>query len=147
MSEVTILLVDDDEGHTELVRRNLYRSGIRNPIVSVTGGEEALDYVFRRGPFTDRSENGELLILLDINMPGIDGLEVLRRIKSDAVARTIPVLMLTTTDDPREIDRSYALGCNVYITKPVNPSEFVEAIQRLGLFLAVVKPPSDPVKP
>jgi CheY-like chemotaxis protein len=146
MSQVTILVVDDDEGHTELVRRNLQRSGISNPIVALTSGSEALDYVFCRGPYTERTGNGELLVLLDINMPGIDGVEVLRQIKSDANAKRIPVLMLTTTDDPREINRCYELGCNVYITKPVAPAAFIEAIQRLGLFIAVVNVPTDPAK-
>jgi CheY-like chemotaxis protein len=143
MALVSILVVDDDEGHTELVRRNLQRSGISNPIVALTSGSQALDYIFSRGPYADRTGNGELLVLLDINMPGIDGIEVLRQIKSDANAKRIPVLMLTTTDDPREINRCYELGCNVYIIKPVDPSAFIEAIRRLGLFLAVVSTPTD----
>ena len=143
MALVSILVVDDDEGHTELVRRNLQRSGISNPIVALTSGSQALDYIFSRGPYADRIDNGEMLVLLDINMPGIDGIEVLRQIKSDANAKRIPVLMLTTTDDPREINRCYELGCNVYIIKPVDPSAFIEAIRRLGLFLAVVRTPTD----
>ncbi len=143
MALVSILVVDDDEGHTELVRRNLQRSGISNPIVALTSGTQALDYIFSRGPYADRTGNGELLVLLDINMPGIDGVEVLRQIKSDAKAKKIPVLMLTTTDDPREINRCYDLGCNVYITKPVDPAAFIEAIRRLGLFFAIVSTPTD----
>lgn len=146
MPQVTILVVDDDEGHTELVRRNLQRSGINNPIVSLMSGAEALDYVFRRGSYIDRIGSGELLVLLDINMPGIDGVEVLRQIKSEDSTKKIPVLMLTTTDDPREINRCYELGCNVYITKPVEPSAFIEAIRRLGLFIAVVSMPTEQVK-
>ena len=142
MAQVTILVVDDDEGHTELVRRNLKRSGISNPIVALASGGQALDYVFARGPYADRAGDGELLMLLDINMPGIDGVEVLRQIKADPTAKKIPVLMLTTTDDPREIDRCYDLGCSVYITKPVDPSAFIVAIQRLGLFISVVSMPS-----
>ena len=147
MALVSILVVDDDEGHTELVRRNLQRSGIGNPIVALTSGSQALDYIFGRGPYADRTANGELLVLLDINMPGIDGIEVLRQIKSDANAKKIPVLMLTTTDDPREINRCYELGCSVYITKPVDPSAFIEAIRRLGLFLAVVSMPTNATEP
>ena len=143
MPELTILLVDDDEGHTELVRRNLLRSGISNPVVTLSNGREALDYVFARGAWAGRSGNGELLMLLDINMPGIDGVEVLRQIKADPVVRQIPVLMLTTTDDPREINRCYELGCSVYITKPVDPAAFIEAIRRLGLFISVVRTPTD----
>jgi CheY-like chemotaxis protein len=144
MRQVTILVVDDDEGHTELVRRNLRRGGINNPIVALTMGAQALDYVLRRDAHAHRGGGADLLVLLDINMPGLDGVEVLRQIKTDPEARKIPVLMLTTTDDPREINRCYELGCNIYITKPVDPSAFMEAIQRLGLFLSVVSIPSDP---
>lgn len=146
MPQVTILVVDDDEGHTELVRRNLQRSGINNAIVALTTGNQALDYVFHRGAYADRTGDSELLVLLDINMPGIDGIEVLRQIKADPKAKSIPVLMLTTTDDPREVNRCYELGCNVYITKPVDPSAFIEAIRRLGLFISVVNTPTDPAR-
>jgi len=141
---VTIVLVDDDEGHIELVRRNLQRTGITNPTVALTNGSQALDYIFCRGPYEGRKGDGELLVLLDINMPGVDGVEVLRRIKSNEKTRKIPVIMLTTTDDPREINRCYELGCNVYVTKPVDPSAFIEAVRRLGLFISVVRMPTDP---
>jgi CheY-like chemotaxis protein len=147
MRQVTILVVDDDDGHTELVRRNLRRGGINNPIVALPTGAEALDYVLRRNAYASRGNGADLLVLLDINMPGLDGVEVLRQIKADPEARKIPVLMLTTTDDPREINRCYELGCNIYITKPVDPSAFMEAIQRLGLFLSVVSIPSDQPRP
>jgi CheY-like chemotaxis protein len=143
MRQVTIVMVDDDEGHLELVRRNLRRSGINNPVVALHSGIQALDYVLRRGAYANRTGNGDLLVLLDINMPGLDGVEVLRQIKADPEAKKIPVLMLTTTDDPREINRCYELGCNIYITKPVDPMAFIEAIQRLGLFLSVVNLPTD----
>ena len=147
MPQVTILVVDDDEGHAELVRRNLRRSGINNPIVTLTTGAQAVDYVLRRDAYASRPGNGALLVLLDINMPGLDGVEVLRQIKANSEAKKIPVLMLTTTDDPREINRCYELGCNIYITKPVEPAAFVEAIQRLGLFLSVVSIPTDQAWP
>jgi CheY-like chemotaxis protein len=141
--DVTIVVVDDDEGHTELVRRNLRRSGINNPIVSVPDGISALDYLFCRGEHASRNGDGELLVLLDINMPGVDGVEVLRQIKADAGTKKIPVIMLTTTDDPREINRCYELGCAVYVTKPVDPSAFIDAVHRLGLFISVVTLPFD----
>jgi CheY-like chemotaxis protein len=141
---ITILLVDDDAGHTELVRRNLRRSGVRNPIQIIESGAAALDYVFCRGRHAGRAGDGELLLLLDINMPGLDGVEVLRQIKADPSTRRIPVIMLTTTDDPREINRCYDLGCNVYVTKPVEPSAFVEAVKRLGLMIDVASLPIDP---
>jgi len=137
---VTLLIVDDDEGHVELLRRNLRRAGVNNELVTLGNGGDALDYVFRRGAYVDR--DGEVLMLLDINMPGLDGVEVLRQVKANAETRLIPVIMLTTTDDPREIDRCYELGCNVYITKPVEPQAFIEAIVRLGLFISVVSVPS-----
>ena len=107
---------------------------------------KALDYVFCRAAHEGRKRDGELMILLDINMPGLDGVEVLRQIKADPVSRKIPVLMLTTTDDPREVNRCYDLGCSVYITKPVDPAAFINAIKRLGLFIAVVSMPTYPTR-
>lgn len=140
---VTILLVDDDEGHRELVLRNLRRAGVRNRVDTVDNGSDALDYVFRRGKFQQRGDYRGLLLLLDINMPGgCDGVEVLRQIKADESTKMIPIIMLTTADDPKEIDRCYALGCSVYLTKPGEPTAFVEAIQRLGLMLSVTSMPS-----
>jgi CheY-like chemotaxis protein len=134
----TILIVDDDEGHVELVRRNLRRIAVSNPIVTLNSGELALDYIFRRGEFAARA-GGDPLILMDINMPGaINGVEVLRQVKANAKTRKIPVIMLSTTDDPREIALCYELGCSVYITKPVDSLQFIEAIKRLGLFLQVI---------
>lgn len=136
-----ILVVDDDQGHMELVRRNLRRAGVHNEVTAITNGREALDYVFCEGAYKDR-ENGELLVLLDINMPGgFDGVEVLRQIKNNPKTKLIPVIMLTTTDEPREINRCYELGCSVYVTKPVDPAAFIDAIHRLGLFISVVSMP------
>jgi signal transduction histidine kinase len=131
-SQASILVVDDDEGHCELVRRNLQRGGVSNPIVPLTNGSMALDYIFRRGSFADRSAGGELLVLLDINMPGIDGIEVLRQIRSHPDTRSIPVLMLTTAESPREIDRCYEYRCNLYLTKSGESARFIEAVQRFS---------------
>ncbi len=144
--EVSILVVDDDEGHAELIRINLRRAGVSNPIVPLPSGADALDCVFCRGAYAGRQGDGELLVLLDINMAGIDGVEVLRQIKANPGTRKIPVIMLTTTDDPREVNRCYDLGCNVYLTKPVDPSAFIDAIRRLGLFISIVSTPTDPSK-
>jgi len=142
--KVDILIVDDDEGHAELVRRNFKRAGISNAIIHVTDGAAALDYVFARGAYAGRPANGHLLVLLDINMPGgMDGVEVLRQIKADPKKKKIPIVMLTTTDDPREVSRCYDLGCSVYITKPIDPAKFMEAIHRLGLFVSVVSIPPE----
>jgi len=129
-SQASILVVDDDEGHCELVRRNLQRGGVSNPIVPLTNGSMALDYIFRRGCFADRSASDELVVLLDINMPGIDGIEVLRQIKSQPDTRSIPVLMLTTAESPRDVDRCYEYGCNLYLTKSVESDQFIEAVRR-----------------
>ena len=141
---VTILIVDDDAGHADLVQRNLRRAGIDGPVVTIDNGRAALDYVLCSGAYAGRRPDARLLLLLDINMPGIDGIEVLRQIKSTPRTRKIPVVVLTTTDDPREIDLCYELGCNAYVTKPVAPDAFIEAITRLGLFLSVASLPSSP---
>jgi len=130
---VTILVADDDKGHCELVRRNLRRAGLRNPIVTVHAGDAALEHVRVHAP------TEPVLVLLDINMPGaIDGIAVLREIKGAAPTRRVPVIMLTTTDDPREMGRCYDLGCNVYVTKPVDPARFIESIRRIGLLIEIV---------
>jgi CheY-like chemotaxis protein len=140
---LVILLAEDDEGHASLVRRNLKRSGVANDIVHVNDGQEALDYVRATGKYSDRPRVAPMLLLLDINMPRVDGIEVLRQIKQDEKHNRIPVIMLTTTDDPREINRAYELGCSVYVTKPVAYEAFVEAVSRLGLFLQVVRVPPE----
>lgn len=141
-SAFTILIVDDDEGHVELVRRNLRRIALAHPILTLSDGARALDYVLRRNDFAQRTAENTLM-LLDINMPGsVDGVEVLRQIKADPVTQKMPVIMLSTTDDPREIAHCYDLGCSVYITKPVDSAQFIEAIKRLGLFLQIVHLPN-----
>ena len=109
----------------------------------VKDGQEALDYIFRRNEFSSRPIGKPLLVILDINMPRVDGIEVLTQIKNNDASSTLPVIMLTTTDDPREVDRCYQLGCNVYITKPVAYDDFVDAIKRLGLLLQIVQVPAE----
>lgn len=140
---MVILLAEDDEGHALLVKRNLARAGIANHIVHVTDGQEALDFVRRKGKHASRAAGTPLLLILDINMPCLDGVQVLQQIKADEGTAKIPVIMLTTTDDPREIQRCYEIGCSVYITKPVEYEQFVEAVKRLGLFLQVVQVPPE----
>jgi CheY-like chemotaxis protein len=137
------LLAEDDDGHAFLVSRNLARAGISNEIVHVPDGQAALDYVRREGDFADRDPGSALLLILDINMPRVDGVEVLAQLKSSEATSKLPVIMLTTTDDPREIERCYQLGCSVYITKPVEYESFVEAVRRLGLLLQVVQIPQE----
>lgn len=138
---LTILLAEDDEGHATLIRRSLTRSGVSNEIVHVTDGHQALEFVRRdRAPEATKPP-APLLLLLDINMPRVDGFEVLARIKADEATATIPVIMLTTTDDSRDVDRCYRLGCSVFVTKPVAYEDFMEAVRRLGLLAQILTVP------
>jgi len=138
---VTIVLVEDDPGHARLIERNLRRSLIVNEIITLPDGQAAVDYIFGEG----FRHPMPLLILLDLNLPVLDGFQVLERLKADERTKHIPVICLTTTDNPQDIERCYALGCNVYITKPVAYEQFAEVIRQLGLFLAIVKVPSGEV--
>lgn len=141
---LSIVLAEDDDGHATLIQLNLERAGLTNGYLRFSDGQQALDYIRGEGAHTGQP-HGSILLLLDIKMPKVDGIEVLRRLKADPRTNAIPVIMLTTTDDPREVRRCYELGCNVYITKPVDYQAFIEAIRRLGLFLQVVKvPPNGP---
>jgi CheY-like chemotaxis protein len=140
--EVIILIAEDDEGHAQLIRKNLKRAGITNRIIHFKDGQEVLDFLFFQGEGPHRQAAQAYVLLLDIRMPKLGGIEVLEQIKSDPQLRKIPVVMITTTDDPREVDRCHQLGCSNYITKPVEYEAFVNAIRQLGLFLAVVQVPS-----
>jgi CheY-like chemotaxis protein len=131
----TILIVDDDEGHAILVRENLVAAGLRNQIEHFYDGQAVLDFFFNPNSIRRRTDDSVYLVLLDIRMPKVDGTEVLRRLKADAKLQKVPVVVLTTTDDPREIEKCLELGCNVYIQKPVDYDKFAEAIQRLGMFI------------
>ncbi len=139
----TILLAEDDEGHANLVQRNLRRAGIINEVVWVKDGQEALDYVRSEGAYAGRPHTAQLIALLDINMPGMGGVEALRQLKMDERTKTIPTVMLTTSDDPREVERCYELGCSIYITKPVEYEAFCEVVKRLGMFLQIVVVPKE----
>jgi CheY-like chemotaxis protein len=138
---ILIVLVEDDDGHADLVVRNLKRAGVANGIHRLRDGQEALDFVQGGLAPDGPTVSQPMLLLLDIKMPRVDGVEVLRQLKADPRTAVVPVIVLTTTDDPREIQRCYELGCSVYITKPVDYQAFVEAINRLGLFLQVVRIP------
>jgi CheY-like chemotaxis protein len=140
-NEVTILIAEDDEGHARLIEKNLSRAGLHNPIERFGNGQQILDFLTGRGPGRHRSVDASYLLLLDIRMPQIDGVEVLRQLKQDPELRKMPVIMLTTTDDPREVERCHALGCSTYIVKPVVYEKFAEAINRMGLFISLVQVP------
>lgn len=138
--ELTIILAEDDEGHATLIKRNLKRSGLLNEIIHFTDGQQTLDFLNK---VKEKNENNTIpsLLLLDIKMPKVDGIEVLRQVKQDPLLKRMPVIMITTTDDPREIATCHELGCSNYITKPIDYEKFVTAIRKLGLFLLVVEVP------
>jgi len=139
---VTIMLVEDDDGHRLLIRENLRAGGVVNDLIEMRDGQQALDYLTRRGQYHDRTKYPKPgLILLDIKMPKADGFVVLERIKADPELRLIPVLMLTSTDDQLEVNRCYTLGANSYVVKPVRYEDFQERIRALGLFLDIVRFP------
>ncbi len=132
----SIVLVEDDLGHARLIHKNLQRVGVLNRITHLTSGEQALDHIRRNARDHETS-----VVVLDLNLPDIDGFEVLRQLKGDAATQAIPIVVLTTTDDPRDVDRCYGLGCNVFMTKPVAYEAFAEAIRKLGLMLTTVRVP------
>ena len=139
---VTIVMIEDDEGHARLIEKNIRRAGISNTIRHFADGTSALEYLYQH--HDQPGFSGPALILLDLNLPDMSGTDILAKIKSGSLKRT-PVVVLTTTDDKVEIQRCYDLGCNVYITKPVNYESFAGAIRQLGLFLSVIQVP-DPVE-
>jgi CheY-like chemotaxis protein len=139
--EIVILIAEDDPGHARLIEKNLSRAGLHNRIERFQDGQAVLDFLFHSGPGPHRAPDTPYLLLLDIRMPKVDGVEVLRRLKLDHELRKLPVIVLTTTDDPREVDRCHAIGCASYIVKPVDYDKFAEAIKSLGLFLSLVQIP------
>ena len=142
MSNRPILLVEDNPDDVELTRIAFAEAKIANPLHVVGNGAEALDYLFGRGEWADRERHEPpSLVLLDLNLPDMSGIDILTRIKGDATLRRTPVVILTTTDDQSEIERCYDLGANVYVTKPVNYESFADAIRQLGLFLSVIQVP------
>jgi CheY-like chemotaxis protein len=140
---VSIVMIEDDEGHARLIERNIRRAGVTNEIVSFTNGTEALQWLFGADGGGETSAKRHLLILLDLNLPDMSGVDILTRIKSDPNTRRAPVVVLTTTDDQREVQRCYDLGANVYVTKPVNYENFANAIRQLGLLFSVMQVPEN----
>ena len=125
----TLLVVEDNDDDFLFTERAFKKSKFANPLVRTRNGEEALDYLYQRGQFADAARPA--MMLLDLNMPGINGYTVLEKIKSDASLRSIPVVVLTTSDDPRDIEKCYDIGANSYVHKPVDLPGFIEAIARL----------------
>lgn len=141
---VSIVMVEDDEGHARLIEKNIRRAGVNNEIIPFGNGTEALAYLFGPDGSGEVSAGRSLLILLDLNLPDMGGVEILEKVKANQHTKRSPVIVLTTTDDSREIQRCYDLGANVYITKPVDYEGFAHAIRQLGLFFAVIQVPETP---
>ncbi len=140
-NEVVILIAEDDEGHAALIIKNLERAGIKNSIIHFKDGQETLDFLFFRGDGPHREKGACYLLLLDIRMPRADGVEVLKQIKEDKELRKMPIIMVTTTDDPKEVEKCHDMGCSNYVTKPVDYDQFIGVIKQLGIFLLVVEIP------
>jgi CheY-like chemotaxis protein len=133
-----MLLAEDNEHDVELTLSALSENRLANEVVVVRDGAEALDYLYRRGRYQQREEGNPVVVLLDLKMPKVDGLEVLRRIKEDDGLRQIPVVMLTSSREENDLVESYRLGANAYVVKPVEFNRFVEAVRELGVFWAVI---------
>ena len=138
---VSIVMIEDDDGHARLIEKNIRRAGVNNEIVPFVNGTDAVAYLFGKDGSGQASAGRDLLILLDLNLPDMTGIDILEKVKSNPHTKRTPVVVLTTTDDDREIQRCYDLGANVYIVKPVNYESFANAIRQLGLFLSVIQVP------
>lgn len=136
-----ILLCEDSEHDIELTLAALDGHNLTNQVVVARDGVEALDYLYRRGRFASRPEGNPLVVLLDLKMPRVDGIEVLRQVKSDQALKTIPIVMLTSSREEKDLVESYRLGANAYVVKPVNFSQFSDAVGKIGLFWALVNEP------
>lgn len=147
IKDTIILIAEDDAGHFLLVKKNLWHTCVANDIFHFKDGQEVLNFLLRRGDGPHRQDDQRYILLLDIRMPKVDGREVLRIIKSEEGLKNMPVIMLTTTDAPSEIDHCYDLGCSFYIIKPVDYKDFMDAVANLGKFLSLsgVRVPRVPI--
>jgi CheY-like chemotaxis protein len=140
---VTIVMIEDDHGHARLIEKNIRRAGVNNEIAAFADGTTALRYLLGADGSGSVSAHRHLLVLLDLNLPDMAGVDILSRIKANPHVRRSPVIVLTTTDDAREIQKCYDLGANLYVTKPVNYEDFANAIRQLGLFFSIVQVPEN----
>lgn len=138
---VKIVMIEDDQGHARLIEKNIRRAGVGNEIIPFVNGTDALNYLLGDDRSGAASAKRQQLILLDLNLPDMTGIDILQKLKGNKHTKRSPIVVLTTTDDSREIQRCYDLGANVYITKPVNYEGFANAIRQLGLFVAVMQVP------
>ena len=136
-------MIEDDDGHARLVEKNLCRSGLCDTVVRVDNGREGLDVIHGRNGYPRWDRSQELLVLLDLNMPVVNGYEVLRELKGNSATRSIPIIVMTTASDAREIRRCYDMGCNLYLTKPVDYAQFQRTIFALGDLLKVIAVPAN----
>ena len=138
---IKILLVEDDPNDVELTLSALRENHIANDVIVARDGEEALDYLFRRGPYESREAGEPAVVLLDLKLPKVSGMEVLEQIKDDPQLRTLPVVVLTSSREEQDLVRSYNLGTNAYVVKPVDFHDFIEAVGQVGLFWAIINQP------
>ena len=142
MSEIKrILLVEDNDKDVELTLAALAENNLANEVVVTRDGAEGLDYLFRRGKFAGRPEGLPVVVLLDLKMPKVDGLEVLSQVKSDPDLRRVPIVMMTSSREEQDLVRSYALGVNAYVVKPLDFDQFVDSVKQIGFFWAVLNEP------
>jgi CheY-like chemotaxis protein len=139
----SVLMAEDDDGHATLVRRSLKRAGLESTVVRLRDGQELLDYVFYRGPWAKRAPLDNLAVILDLNMPRLSGTDVLLRLKDDPDLSRIPVFVLTTTDNPAELDRCYTLGASACLVKPVDYGAFDDMMRHLADFLKSARLPDE----
>ena len=141
--EPCVLIAEDDEGHATLIRRNLRRAGLGDRSVYLKDGQELLDYVYKRAQFSQRAPSDAVAIIADLNMPRLSGFDILQQLKSDAELSRIPVFVMTTTDNPAEIERCYELGAAAYLVKPLDYGVFGDMVRRLAEFLAAIRLPGE----
>ena len=139
--DTTVVIAEDDDGHAALIEKNLRRAGLEKPCHRLRDGQEALEYFLGSDTMEQRKTGHRYLLILDINLPRVNGIDVLRRMKEHDVFKRVPVLMLSTTDDPHEVEACHSFGCNFYLTKPTDPESFAQAITCLGSFLDIVTVP------
>ncbi len=136
--DVVIVFAEDDAGHFLLAKRYLTEQGVRNEVIRFPDGRSTLDFFFMQGEGPRRDPDCEYVLILDIRMPGVDGIEVLRAIRADSEMKELPIIILSTTDNHEEIERCHALGCHAYIVKPVKYGSYIDAMRKVGLFPSLV---------
>jgi CheY-like chemotaxis protein len=140
--DVQILIAEDNEGHFSLIKKNLRRTGIQNEIIHFVNGQETLDFLLHESKRKEKDPDQQYVLLLDIRMPKVDGLEVLKKIKTTPDLKRLPVIMMTTSTASADIDLCYKLGCNIYIVKPIEYENFSDALRKVGFFFSIIEAPN-----